>query len=193
MPRPREFDEADVIDQAMQRFWSHGYEATSVDDLCAATGLNRSSLYRAFGSKRELLDLALAAYEDMAARRLTVLLRRHRPIREGLRRFLLGAFDDGADLRGRWGCLVGNCANELAVRDAAAQARLRGSLARIEQVLAEALSAAQAAGEIAASANTRALARFFMSQAQGLRLVAKTKPNRAVLDDIVDTALSVLS
>lgn len=190
MGRPREFDEAQVVDRAMRRFWSHGYEATSVDDLCAVTGLNRSSLYRAFGSKRELLDLALSAYEEMAAARLTELLRRHRPIHEGLRRFLEGAFDDGVD--GRWGCLVGNTANEMAARDAAAQARLRRSLERIEQVLVEALDAAQAAGEIGPASDTRALARFLTAQAQGLRLVVKTRPKRQVIDDIVATALSAV-
>jgi TetR/AcrR family transcriptional repressor of nem operon len=190
MARPREFDETEVVDRAMRRFWSHGYEATSVDDLCAATGLNRSSLYRAFGSKRALLDLALSTYEEMAATRLTELLRRHRPIHEGLRRFLEGAFDDGAD--GRWGCLVGNTTNELAAHDEAAQARLRRSLARIEDILAAALKDARDAGEIDAATDTRALARFLTAQAQGLRLVVKTRPQRQVIDDIVATALSAV-
>jgi len=193
MARPREFNETQVIDLAMRRFWSHGYEATSIGDLCAATGLNRSSLYRAFGSKRELLDLALDAYESQAAERLAALLDRHRPIQEGLRRFLLGAFDDGGDAHGRWGCLVGNCTNELAARDPAAQARLRRSLAAIENVLAAALARAQAAGEISAATDNRALARFLTAQAQGVRLVAKTQPKREVLDDIVATALSLLT
>ena len=70
MARPRAFDESDVIDRAMRQFWSYGYEATSVDDLCAATGLNRSSLYRTFGSKRELLDTALTAYERASLQRI---------------------------------------------------------------------------------------------------------------------------
>ena len=43
MARPREFDESAVINRALQQFWANGYEATSVDDLCAVTGLNRSS------------------------------------------------------------------------------------------------------------------------------------------------------
>jgi AcrR family transcriptional regulator len=192
MPRPREYDEAQVVERAMRRFWSHGYGATSVEDLCTATGLNRSSLYRAFGSKRALLDVALTAYEELSAARIAELLSRHRPIREGLRRFLLGTFDDGTKARGRWGCLVGNCANELAARDIEAQRRLRRSLRRIESVLCLALERAVAAGEISAASDVGALARFFMAQAQGLRLVAKTRPGPSVLRDIVATALSVL-
>ena len=82
MARPREFDESAVIDRAMQQFWAHGYEATSVDDLCAVTGLNRSSLYRAFGSKRDLLDIALTAYEESALNGIERLFAQH-PIDEG--------------------------------------------------------------------------------------------------------------
>lgn len=192
MARPREFDESQVIDAVMQQFWSHGYEATSVDDLCAVTGLNRSSLYGAFGSKRQLLDTALTAYEKLAAARTASLLRQYRPIREGLRRFLLGLFEDSVQDRGQWGCLIGNSAGELAMRDDAAQKRLRSSLQRIESVLHEALTEAQQNGEIAANTNITALSRFLMAQAQGLRLVNKTRPDRALLDDIVSTALSVV-
>jgi TetR/AcrR family transcriptional repressor of nem operon len=54
MGRPREFDFNDTLERAMQTFWAKGYEATSLDDLCAATGLGRSSLYAAFGDKQSL-------------------------------------------------------------------------------------------------------------------------------------------
>jgi TetR/AcrR family transcriptional repressor of nem operon len=191
MARPREFDEADVIDRAMQQFWSRGYEATSVDDLCAATGLNRSSLYRAFGSKRELLDAALIAYERQSLARIEALLRAH-PIREGLRLFLLGLLPDRKTGRAQWGCLIGNCASELAPHDPAAQKRLRRSLERIGAVLQAALERARQAGELSGRIDPEMVAQFLMTQAQGLRLVAKTKPPHGVLDGIVATTLSVL-
>lgn len=191
MARPREFDESAVIDRAMQQFWAHGYEATSVDDLCAATGLNRSSLYRAFGSKRDLLDAALTTYVDGSLRRIARLFEQH-PIDEALRRFLLGQFGDRAEAIGRWGCLIGNCAGELAARDVKAQKRLQRSLRRVEDVVFDALVRAQRDGALPERADPRALAQFLLTQAQGLRLVAKTNPPRGVLESIVTTALSVL-
>jgi TetR/AcrR family transcriptional repressor of nem operon len=190
MARPREFDEADVIDRAMRQFWAHGYEATSVDDLCAATGLNRSSLYRAFGSKRELLDTALTAYERSSLHRIEQLLAEH-PIREGLRRFLMGLFH-GASSATQWGCLIGNCASEIAAHDPKAQKRLWQILSRIEDLLCDALARAQRDGALSERIDPRSIARFLMTQAQGLRLVAKTKPPRPVLENIVATTLSVL-
>lgn len=191
MARPREFDEADVIDKAMQQFWSHGYEATSVDDLCAATGLNRSSLYRAFGSKRELLDIALTAYERNSLKRIELLLGQH-PIHEGVRLFLMGLFNDPSGATSHWGCLIGNCTSEMAARDTNARQRLRLSLHRIEEILCTALMLAQKSGELTARTDPQSLAQFLLTQAQGLRLLAKTKPPRDVLENIVATTLSVL-
>src|SRR5258707_15488421 len=54
MARPRSFDEEEVLRAARDQFWTLGYAATSLDDLMAATGLGKGSLYGAFGSKREL-------------------------------------------------------------------------------------------------------------------------------------------
>lgn len=67
MARPRTFDETEVLDRAVQVFWTHGYEGTSVTDLEAATGLGRQSLYNAFGDKRQLFVRALQHYHRAAA------------------------------------------------------------------------------------------------------------------------------
>ena len=62
MPRPREFDEADVVAAARDEFWTRGYVATSVDDLTTVTGLGKGSLYGAFGDKHGLFLRALDDY-----------------------------------------------------------------------------------------------------------------------------------
>ena len=71
MARPREFDASDAVDRAMEVFWTRGHEATSVDDLCAATGLSRSSLYGTFGNKRNLLLLTVDRYAKRPAHALS--------------------------------------------------------------------------------------------------------------------------
>jgi AcrR family transcriptional regulator len=62
--RPREFDERKVIAAAKEVFWRRGYEATGLDDLERATRLSRSSVYAAFGSKRQLFEAAIAEYQE---------------------------------------------------------------------------------------------------------------------------------
>jgi len=71
MARPREFDADAALERAMQAFWAKGYKATSLDELCAATRLSRSSLYAAFGGKRALLHRSLDRYQEQAAARVT--------------------------------------------------------------------------------------------------------------------------
>ncbi|MBC3761109.1 helix-turn-helix domain-containing protein [Quadrisphaera oryzae] len=68
MGRPAGFEEATAVRAARRVFWQHGYEQASVPDLERATGLGRSSLYHAFGSKRGLYDAALASYLDEVVR-----------------------------------------------------------------------------------------------------------------------------
>lgn len=184
MARPREFDVETALERAMQAFWAKGFKATSVDDLCEATGLSRSSLYAAFGGKRALLHQSLGRYEEQGIARITAALSRPVPVREAVAAFVGDLIERIVSGTGRSGCFIGNCAAELARQDRATAARVRHSLERIEAAFRDALVRAQARGEIAESADIDAIARFLVAGIQGLRLVGKANPDRAVLDDI---------
>ena len=192
MARPREFDVDTALERAMQAFWAKGYESTSLDDLCEATGLGRSSLYAAFGDKRQLYLRALGRYEDSAAERIVAALARPIPVRRAIAAFVGRLIEDIVAGPGRRGCFIGNCAAELSRADRGAAARVRGSLERVEVAFRDGLARGKKRGEIAASANVEALARFLTAGIQGLRLVGKAKPERKVLDDIAKTMLRCL-
>lgn len=191
MARPREFDTDAALESATRVFWAKGFRHSSLDDLCAATGLNRSSLYAAFGAKRELYLSALARYEDGSAARIAAALEA-RPLRKGLQAFLDRLIEAIVAGPGRRGCFIGNCAAELAQLDRAAAARVRRSLARIEAAFRLGLERARARGELAREADVAALARFLTAGIQGLRLVGKANPDRAALRDIATTMLRCL-
>jgi TetR/AcrR family transcriptional repressor of nem operon len=176
----------------MQVFWSKGYASTSLDDLCEATGLGRSSLYAAFGDKHGLYLGALDRYEEGSAARLNEALTRPVPIREAIGAFIARLVDDIVAGPGRRGCFIGNCAAELARDDREAAARVRRSLERIETAFRDALGRAKARGELGSRADVAALARYFTAGIQGLRLVGKAKPDRAALADIAAVLLSAL-
>jgi TetR/AcrR family transcriptional repressor of nem operon len=178
MARPREFDADDALERATRLFWTKGFEQTSLDDLCAATGLGRSSLYAAFGDKRALYLRALARYEKRSVERIAKAFE-GRHVRQGLEAFLAALIDDIVAGPGRSGCFIGNCAAELARLDRAAAARVRASLVRIEAAFQEVLER-----DLAPGANVDALARFLTAGIQGLRLVGKANPDRAALEDI---------
>jgi TetR/AcrR family transcriptional regulator, transcriptional repressor for nem operon len=191
MARPREFDPDEVLQQAMQVFWAMGYEQASLDDICAATGISRSTLYASFGDKRELLRRSLRRYTDEGTSWMRALLA-NRQIRDGLAA-VLGAFIDSIVAGpGRRGCFIGNCAGELARHDRQALATVAYGMQCIESILHEALESARARGELRADTDIRALARFFMAAFQGLRLVGKVNSDRRTLEDIAAATLRVL-
>ena len=192
MARPREFDADVALERAMQAFWAKGFKATSLDDLCEATGLSRSSLYAAFGGKRALLHQSLERYEEQGIARIAAVLARPVPVRVAIASFITGLIESIVAGPGRRGCFIGNCAAELARQDQATAARVRRSLERIEATFRDALIRAQARGEIAASADIGVMARFLVSGIQGLRLVGKAKPDRAALEDIKNVMLRCL-
>jgi len=192
MARPREFDADAALERAMQAFWAKGFKATSLDDLCAATGLSRSSLYAAFGGKRELLHRSLDRYEGQGVARISAALARPVPVKQAISDFVSDLINRIVAGPGRRGCFIGNCAAELARQDRTTAARVRRSLERVEEVFREALERAQARGEIAASADIGVMARFLVSGIQGLRLVGKANPDRAALEGIKNVMLRCL-
>jgi TetR/AcrR family transcriptional regulator, transcriptional repressor for nem operon len=181
-----------TLERAMQAFWAKGYEATSLDDLCSATGLGRSSLYAAFGDKRALYLSALQKYEDAAVGRISAALSSSHSPREGITAFVNLIVDDIVAGPGRRGCFIGNCAAELAVHDKVVATRLRKSIERVQSAFRDALLQAQGAGQIRKDADVDALAAFLMSGIQGLRLVGKANPARGPLESIAKVMLRCL-
>jgi TetR/AcrR family transcriptional regulator, transcriptional repressor for nem operon len=192
MARPREFDPDAVVDRAMQVFWTKGFEATSLDDLCASTGLNRSSLYAAFGDKRALFLETLERYGDRAVARITAALSRPVRIGEALAGFLAEIIEQIVAGPGRSGCLIGNCAAEVAPHDRAAAASVRRNLQRVEAAFRDGFARAKARGEFASDTDIDALARFFVATTQGLRVIGKSTADRGVLEDIARVMLRTL-
>ena len=192
MPRPREFNADAALNRALDVFWSKGYEATSVDDLCAITGLSRSSLYSTFGSKRDLLLRSVDRYVERRTPDIAAILAQPMPVREAfatLARHFIAQIVSGP---GRRGCFLGNCAAELPRGDRAALARVRQGLARTEATFRAALMRAVARGELPSDVDIRALARFLTAGFQGLRLIGKVNPGRAALEDVARTMLQCL-
>ncbi len=192
MARPREFERDVVLDRAMQVFWSRGYEATSIQHLVARMGIQRGSLYDTFGDKRALFFAAIDHYDRVVTAKLLATLEDPGSGKDAIRRFFRLKVELSLEPGRPRGCLVTNSAAELASRDRGTATRVGAVLTKIEAAFYRAVVRAQKAGEIDATRNPRALARFLTSSAQGLSIMAKTSPDRAVLEDIVRVTLAAL-
>src|SRR2546425_3042027 len=105
MGRPRSFDINRALDRALQVFWRKGYEGTSLSDLTKAVGVNRPSLYAAFGDKESLFRKALDRYLDGPAAYIQEALKEP-TARAVVERLLRGATDLNAAPRNPGGCLM---------------------------------------------------------------------------------------
>lgn len=191
MARPREFDEAEALERAMGVFWTQGYEATSVEDLVGGTGLNRGSLYAAFGDKNALFLRALEHYRCQRMEELTACLEGTPDPRQAFRRLFL-SFVERPDAERARGCLLVNSAMERAPHEPQTGRAIAQHLKTLEGTFLRALERAREAGQLEATRELRPLARYLVGALQGLIVMAKGQPDRRVLRDIVDVSLSVL-
>ncbi|MFI5541675.1 TetR/AcrR family transcriptional regulator [Nocardia sp. NPDC051900] len=190
MPRPRSFDEDRAVDAAMHAFWRAGYEATSTEDLCAATGLGRSSIYNTFTSKRDLFGRALRRYMTAKNAATFDLLDSETGVR-GMIRALLWQIVEAPD-EDPLGCLVVNSTIELAPRDPELAAVLATDYQRRLAVLTDVFETARRAGEIAPDKQPTALAHFVIATIGGMRVAARGGADRETLAAIAITALDAL-
>jgi TetR/AcrR family transcriptional repressor of nem operon len=192
MARVREFDADEAVRRAMDLFWERGYEATSLRDLTDALGIGSGSLYAAFGSKDGLFQAALARYRQEQAQPLLDALSSDEEIRAVMRRVLGLLVTKAVSDEFRRGCLVVNSATERIPRDAGTAAAVRSVLASIREAIEDALRRARQRGELGPDKDPRALAGFFLTFMNGLRVAAKTDPDEHSLTRSMEAALTVL-
>ncbi|WP_028927223.1 TetR/AcrR family transcriptional regulator [Pseudonocardia acaciae] len=191
MARPRKFDEVRVVGAAMDAFWRRGYEATSTRDLCDSTGLGPSSLYNTFGDKHQLYLRSLRTYREQGTAAQVALLRRPGPARERLRELLARAIDDD-ESDGPRGCFAINAAMERAAEDPEVKAEVRRNFDAVQAAIRETITRGQLSGELDPSLDAGAAARQLLVTYYGLRVMARTEDDRAVLLGVVDGALARL-
>jgi TetR/AcrR family transcriptional regulator, transcriptional repressor for nem operon len=191
MARPREFDEGAVLDAAVQCFWRFGYEVTSVKDLTKKTGLTAASLYNAYGDKRGLFRAALDRYvNDSIGNRL--LRCEALPPLEAINAFFDEILRRSLNDRQHKGCMLVNSALEIAPHDAEFQKIIAGVLARIESFFLGCVSAGQADGTVTQSLPADVLARHLLGVLMGVRVLARVRPEKALLEGVIAPALAQL-
>jgi len=191
MARPREFDEEAVLDAAVHCFWSRGYEATSVRDLIENTGLTGASIYNAFGDKRAFYRKALAHYvqESIADR-----IRRCESMapRAALGAFFAEILKRSLSDQEHKGCMLVNAALEVAPHDAEFKEDVASVLTQLEAFFFRCVVAGQADGTITKSLTAEDLARHLLGVLMGVRVLARVRPERAVLEGTVSCAFALL-
>ena len=184
--RPRQFDEAQVLEAAMQAFWRKGYEATSLTELTAATGLNKASLYRVFGDKHRLFKSALTHYAEMEFARVVGVIRDEVTPLDNLRAVVRKITSDFANEKG---CLMINSLVELAPHDAEVKSLLRDFGEQRVRALTGMIAQAQSAGQIRPALDPQVLAHSRMIALAGSAAMAKGFMAREIIVDNLENLI----
>ena len=190
--RPRAFDEEAVLDRAAEVFWRHGYEGASLSALTSAMGINRPSLYAAFGSKEQLFQRAFARYHEIQVAGARAAL--DRPTAYAAVEAFLRSSADGLTADDHpAGCLSVQGGLACSPDNTRISEILAAGRAATESALVERLSRAAEEGDLPDGVDARALARFVMALSEGHAVHAAAGASREDLHASVDVALRALA
>jgi TetR/AcrR family transcriptional repressor of nem operon len=191
MARPREFEESIVLDAAVRQFWQYGYEATSVRDLADCMNITGASLYNAFGDKRSLYKLSLDHYLETVRERIKR-LEEGFPPRQAIVAFLEEIIARSLSDKLRCGCMLVNAALEVAPHDSECQRIVAKTLVQIEAFFFRCAVAGQKDGTIMKSQSPEDLAKMLLAILLGIRVLARTRPTRELLQGLVRPVFALL-
>ncbi len=191
MGRPRSFDIDSALDRVLLVFWRKGFEGASLSDLTKAVGVNRPSLYAAFGDKEALFRKALDRYLDGPAAYVQEALKEP-SARSVVERLLRGAADSNTAPRNPGGCLMVQGA--LACGEAADSIRqeLTARRAAGEAAIRRRLQSAKSEGDLSTDADPADLARYVATILYGMAVQAAGGASRDKLQRVVEMALRTL-
>ena len=191
MPRAKEFDESEVLDQALEVFRVRGFKHTSFEDLTQGLGVSRQSIYDTYGDKNALFHAALRRYLERGLEFVGRKLDDRSPIREVLAGLFEGMNSNNCG-KSSPGCLMVNSMVEMDPHDAEVRALAQKHARGVEGLLASRIGIAQREGEIDKAKDPVALARFFYHTMLGLGVASRALGERDSLRDSVRMALQVL-
>lgn len=193
MGRLKEFDEDKAIDGAVDCFWARGYEATSVRDLAERMGIGGASLYNAYGGKRALFVKALERYANRSSRARIARLETDGQPKQAIETFLADIIERSLADRDRKGCLLVNSALDVAPHDTEIGQVVAGYLDEIRAFFQRNIEAGRRAGQMPRSLDAVAASAHLLGVLLGIRVLARTKPDRTLLESIARPALDLLN
>jgi AcrR family transcriptional regulator len=191
--RPRAYQPEVALGKALDLFRKDGFAATSLDDLSAATGMNRPSLYGAFGDKRELYIKSYQRYRDDARAAMIDLFQDELPIRQRLERVYAVALDIYlSGEAGPRGCFTVMTAASEAIFDPEIRSLVQEGFTELDKAFASCFRLAREKGELAASTDATALAHLASATIHTIAIRARARVPRKELEAIVKGAIDIM-
>lgn len=192
MGRTRGFDEEKVLDAAIKVFWEKGYEATSLSDLTDRMGIQRPSIYAAFGDKKALFETALRRYTMSHAAEIRARLQSHASVKEAFRAFFESVVADAYTEKQSRGCFCINTMVELAPHDEKFEVLTREHQMYLSVIFQETLERGIQSGELETKTDAKALAQALIVSLIGLTVILKSRPDQTFVDHALEVTLGLV-
>ena len=186
--RPLEFNQDEALDKALNVFWSRGYEGTSMAELTQVLGINKPSIYAAFGNKETLFRKALARYTSGPVAFVGEAMQAP-TARQVVEKFLTLAVDSFSDKSTPDGCMIVQGALTCGQNSSAIQLELIAYRKNLEAAFNQRFELAKKQGDLPQWANTKQLAKYIATIHQGMSVQATSGATREELLAIVEMAL----
>ncbi|MCK1406953.1 TetR/AcrR family transcriptional regulator [Bradyrhizobium sp. 76] len=191
--RPRAYEPDVALGKALDLFRTQGFAATSLDDLSEATGMNRPSLYGAFGDKRELYIKSYHRYREEARASMVEIFRQEMPVRRRLERIFASALNIYlSGETGPRGCFTVVTAASEAVGDPDIRAMVLDGLNELDKAFASCFRRAKEKGELPESADPAVLAQLASATVHSIAIRSRARVSRKELEAIVKGAIDVM-
>jgi len=191
MPWSKNFDVDSALEKAGEAFWERGYEATSLRDLLDAMGIQKGSFYDTYGSKHEAYIRSLTAYADSRFAAFARLTEDVTP-REGLAALINAVYQDCISPQGHRGCMIINCALELADHDPEAQVVVKRAFKVHARLFSSCIRAGQKSGEISPKLDAQATAQSMLGLVMGMRVYSRAGFPKTTIKTLAGQALALV-
>ncbi|QDS94498.1 HTH-type transcriptional repressor ComR [Roseimaritima multifibrata] len=193
MPWEKSFEESDVVEQAMRVFWQKGYNATSISDITAATGIKRGSLYNAFNGKEDLFLRSLMKYDQEHRKILLDQVDAIDDPREAIASLFDGIVDDSLSDLDKKGCLLVNTSLDYSLADEDVQKVVADAFQELTRFFEKQIKRGQQRGDIPSTLSARSTARTLLSLLIGIRVLGRGLYGKTALRQIAEQAKRLIS
>ncbi len=182
MPWEKQFDVEESLDKATQLFWLKGFEATSMQELLSEMGINRGSFYSTFGSKNDVYLKVLKRYDEQSREAMFKVARRINNPKDAILFIFKQTIDNALSTNGQFGCFLANSVSEIAPHNEDVRKICNDAFTATRRFLEMLIDEAKEIGEVREKVNSGELASTLFSLLLGLKILARSSPQKDVME-----------
>ncbi|PWV48878.1 TetR/AcrR family transcriptional regulator [Chitinophaga sp. S165] len=191
--RPKIFDEQEVVDKAVNVFWTKGYETASADELLEAMGIGKGSFYLAFkGGKKELYEKSLRQYSERFNKQFLYDISVSEDPIQLIKNFFMALADDPKSKQMK-GCYIGNALVQLSDGEADTRSIAAGLLSGMEDIFTSVIRKAQEQKKMKNKTTSEVLGKYLINLWNGVNVTRRSNPGDQYLREVLEMSLQVLN